>query len=107
LPLIPAWRTSLLGVYHASDALSYSLGWRYSARQHSALLNTATGQYPDPNSQVYMGRSSFSVFDAKMLYKFAKQWPASIGIDNIDNVKYFTMYPYQQRTFFASMKFDL
>lgn len=107
LPLIPAWRASLLGVYRASDALSYSLGWRYSARQHSALFNTVTQQYPDPNSQVYMGRSSFSVFDAKVLYKFAKQWSASVGIDNIGNVKYFTMYPYQQRTFFASMKFDL
>lgn len=107
LPLIPAWRASLLGVYRASDALSYSLGWRYSARQHSALFNTATGQYPDPNSQVYMGRSSFSVFDAKVLYKFAKQWSASVGIDNIGDVKYFTMYPYQQRTYFASMKLDL
>ena len=74
LPLIPAWRASMLGVYHASDALSYSLGWRYSARQHSALFNTVTQQYPDPNSQVYMGRSSFSVFDVKVLYKIDKQW---------------------------------
>ncbi len=106
LPLIPAWRASMLGVYHASDALSYSLGWRYSARQHSALFNTVTQQYPDPNSQVYMGRSSFSVFDAKVLYKFDKQWSASVGIDNIGDAKYFTMYPYQQRTYFASMKFD-
>lgn len=106
LPLTPVWRASMLGVYHASDALSYSLGWRYSARQHSALFNTATQQYPDPNSQVYMGRSSFSVFDAKVLYKFDKQWSASVGIDNIGDAKYFTMYPYQQRTYFASMKFD-
>jgi iron complex outermembrane receptor protein len=106
LPLIPVWRASMLGVYHASDALSYSLGWRYSARQHSALFNTTTQQYPDPNSQVYKGRSSFSVFDAKVLYKLDKQWSASVGIDNIGNAKYFTMYPYQQRTYFASMKFD-
>ena len=106
LPLIPVWRASMLGVYHASDALSYSLGWRYSARQHSALFDTATGKYPDPNSQVYMGRSSFSIFDAKVLYKFARQWSASVGIDNIGNAKYFTQYPYAQRTFFASMKFD-
>jgi iron complex outermembrane receptor protein len=106
LPLIPVWRASLLGVYHASDALSYSMGWRYSARQHSALFDTKTQAYPDPNSQVYMGRSSFSVFDAKVLYKLDKQWSASVGIDNIGNAKYFTMYPYQQRTYFASMKFD-
>lgn len=107
LPLIPVWRASLLGVYHQSDALSYSLGWRYSGRQHSGLLNTTTQQYPDPNPNVYGGRSSFNIFDAKVLYKVTKQWSASLGIDNITNVKYYTLYPYAQRTLFAGVKFDL
>jgi iron complex outermembrane receptor protein len=106
LPLIPDWRASLLGVYHASDALSYSLGWRYSGRQHSGLANPATGEYPDPNPNTYGGRSSFSVLDAKVLYKVSKQWSASLGIDNITNVKYFTLYPYAQRTLFTGLKFD-
>ena len=107
LPLIPVWRAALLGVYHQSDALSYSLGWRYSGRQHSGLYDTANKQYPDPNPNVYGGRSSFSIFDAKVLYKVTKQWSASLGIDNITNVKYYTLYPYSQRTFFAGVKFDL
>mgnify|MGYP000884939860 CR=1 FL=1 len=107
LPLIPVWRAAMLGVYHQSDALSYSLGWRYSGRQHSGLINPTTQQYPDPNPNVYGGRSSFSVFDAKVLYKVTKQWSASLGIDNITNVKYYTLYPYSQRTFFAGVKFDL
>lgn len=107
LPLIPDWRASLLAVYHASDALSYSLGWRYSGRQHSGLANATTGAYPDPNPDVYGGRSSFSVFDAKLLYRIDKQWSASVGVDNITNVKYYTLYPYSQRTIFAGVKFDL
>jgi len=106
LPLIPVWRAALVGTYRASDRLSYSLGWRYSGRQHSGLFNPTTGQYPDPNPDVYGGRSSFSVFDAKLLYKVAKHWSASVGIDNVGNAKYFTLYPYSQRTFFASLKFD-
>jgi iron complex outermembrane receptor protein len=106
LPLIPDWRASMLGVYHATDALSYSLGWRYSGRQHSGLANPTTGQYPDPNPNTYGGRSSFSVFDVKLLYKVTKQWSGSVGIDNITNVKYFTLYPYAQRTLFAGLKFD-
>ncbi|MFA5242934.1 MAG: TonB-dependent receptor [Sulfuricella sp.] len=106
LPLIPVWRASLLGVYHASDRLSYSLGYRYSGRQHSGLFNTTTMQYPDPNPDTYGGRSSFGVVDAKVRYKVAKQWSASVGIDNIGDVKYYTLYPYQQRTYFASLKFD-
>ncbi|MDP2809794.1 MAG: TonB-dependent receptor [Rhodocyclaceae bacterium] len=106
LPLIPIWRASLLATYHASDELSYSLGYRYSGRQHSGLFNTTTLQYPDPNPDTYGGRSTFGVFDAKVLYKFARQWSASVGIDNIGDVKYYTLYPYQQRTYFASLKFD-
>lgn len=106
LPLVPVWRASMLAVYHASDKLSYSLGWRYSGRQHSGTFNPATKQYPDPNPGVYGGRSNFSVFDAKVRYKFAEQWSASVGVDNITNEKYFTLYPYAQRTFFASAKFD-
>ena len=106
LPLIPVWRAALVGIYRASDQLSYSLGWRFSGRQHSGLINPATGQYPDPNPDVYGGRSSFSVFDAKLLYRMAKSWSASVGIDNIGNARYFTLYPYSQRTFFASLKFD-
>lgn len=106
LPLIPVWRASLLGIYHASDKLSYSLGYRYSGKQHSGLFNTTTMQYPDPNPDTYGGRSSFGVVDAKVRYKVAKQWSASVGIDNIGDVKYYTLYPYQQRTYFASLKFD-
>jgi iron complex outermembrane recepter protein len=106
LPLIPEIRASLLGTYHASDKLSYSLGWRYSGRQHSGLVNPATQKYPDPNPNVYGGRSNFSVFDVKVLYKFAKQWSASVGVDNITDEKYYTLYPYSQRTLFAGLKFD-
>lgn len=106
LPLIPVWRASLLSTYHVSDKLSYSLGWRYSGRQHSGLINTTTQKYPDPNPDVYGGRSNFSVFDAKVLYKFDKQWSASVGVDNITDEKYYTLYPYAQRTLFVGLAFD-
>lgn len=106
LPLIPIWRASLQGTYHASDKLSYSLGWRYSGRQHSGLMNPATQQYPDSHPDTYGGRSNFSVFDAKVLYQFADRWSASVGVDNITNEKYYTLYPYAQRTLFAGLKFD-
>ncbi len=106
LPLIPELRASLLGVYHATEALSYSLGWRYSGRQHSGLFNTTTRLYPDPNPGVYGGRSNFSVFDAKVLYQLAQHWSVSVGVDNLTNKTYFTLYPYAQRTLFASARFD-
>ena len=106
-PLIPMWRGSLVATYHASDKLSYTLADRFSGRQHSGLFNTTTKAYPDPNPNVYGGRSTFNVLDAKVLYKVNKQWSASAGVNNIVNIKYFTLYPYAQRTLFAGLKFDL
>jgi iron complex outermembrane receptor protein len=106
-PRIPQWRATVVGTYHASDRLSYSLSYRYSGPQHNALYNTTTKQYNDVNPDVYGAVSSYSVFDAKLLYKLAKQWTAALGVNNIGNYKYYVNpNPYPQRTLFASVKFD-
>ena len=84
-----------------------SLADRFSGRQHSGLFNTTTMAYPDPNPNVYGGRSTFNVIDAKVLYKVSKQWSAAVGVNNIGNLKYFTLYLIRRRTLFASLKFDM
>jgi iron complex outermembrane receptor protein len=106
-PRIPDWRATLVGTWHASDALSTSLSYRYSGRQHAALFNTATQAYNDPNPDVYGAVSHYRVFDAKVLYKLSPQWSGSIGVNNIGNFKYYVNpNPYPQRTLFASVKYD-
>ena len=102
-PRIPDFRATLVATYHASDNLSYSVSARYSGRQWASLA------YTDTNPNVYgtPGVSSYTVVDAKLLYKVAKQWSASAGINNVGDYKYYVQpNPYPQRTFFASVKFD-
>lgn len=99
-PRIPDWRATLVGTYHASDRLSYSLAARYSGRQYNNLDNS------DINPDTYGGTSSFLVADAKIVYKVAKQWSAALGVDNIGNYKAYIAHPYPQRTVFANLKFD-
>ncbi len=107
-PRIPDWRATLVGTWHASDALSASLAYRYSGAQHNALFNTTTQQYNDVNPNVYGAVSRFSVFDAKLLYRVSREWSASLGINNLGNFKYYVNpNPYPQRTFFAGLKYDL
>lgn len=107
-PRIPDWRATLVGTYHLSDALSWSLSYRFSGRQHNALINTATGRYGDPNPDVYGAVSKYSVIDTKVLYKVDRHWTAAFGINNLGNYKYFVNpNPYPERTFFASLKYDL
>lgn len=99
-PRIPNWRATAVGLYRASDQLSFSLAARYSGQQHNSLA------YNDVNPGVYGAVSSYMVVDAKMLYRFSKQWSASLGMNNVGNYTYFVNpNPYPQRTFFANLKY--
>lgn len=97
---IPDWRATLVGVYHASDHLSYSAAARYSGRQYNTPDNS------DINPGTYGGTSKYFLVDAKVTYKVAKQWSTSLGVDNIGNYKAYVFHPYPQRTVFANLKFD-
>lgn len=107
-PRIPDWRATLVGNWHVSNALTASLSYRFSGRQHNSLFDTKTQQYKDPNPDVYGAVSHYSVFDAKLLYRLSTQWSASLGVSNLGNFKYYVNpNPYPQRTWFAGLKFDL
>ena len=107
-PRIPDWRATLVGTWHVSSALTASLSYRFSGRQHNSLFDTKTQQYKDPNRDVYGAVSHYSVFDAKLLYRLSTQWSASLGVNNLGNFKYYVNpNPYPQRTWFAGLKFDL
>jgi len=99
-PRIPKWRATLAATYRQSDRLSYTLAARYSGRQYSTLTNT------DSNPDTYGGTSNFFVVDARIRYKVAKQWSAALGIDNLNNQRYYVAHPYPQRTAVAELKFD-
>ncbi|MES3021061.1 MAG: TonB-dependent receptor [Pseudomonadota bacterium] len=106
-PRIPDWRATFVALYRQSGRLSYSASYRYSGRQHNALLNTATGSYNDVNPDVYGAVSRYSVLDAKIVLALARHWTASAGVNNIGSFKYYVNpNPYPQRTFFTSLTFD-
>jgi outer membrane receptor protein involved in Fe transport len=52
-------------------------------------------------------RLPFFVVDAHVHFKLDKQWSAALGIDNLNNYKYWAFHPYTQRTVVAELKFDL
>lgn len=106
-PRIPNWRATLVGVYRASDQLSYSLAARYSGRQHNQLFNTAIGRYNDINPNVYGAVSHYTVVDGKINYKVDRQWTAALGVNNLFSYKYYVNpNPYPQRTWFVTLKYD-
>lgn len=98
---IPDWRTTLAATWHASEAMDFTLAGRYSGRQYNLLDNT------DINPDVYGGVSRFFVMDAKFNYRFDKRLSMSVGVDNLNNEKYYAAHPYTQRTWIVQVKGSL
>ena len=100
-PNIPRWRAAALVAYRWSAKWSTSVGARYSGRQFRTLDNS------DVNGDTYMGVSRFFVVDLRARYRLDERWSAAVGIDNVNNDKYWNFHPYPQRTFVAEVKADL
>lgn len=98
---IPDWRATLAATWHANDKMDFTLAGRYSGRQYNQLDNT------DTNDGVYGGTSKFLVMDAKFSYRLDKNISMSVGVDNLNNEKYYAFHPYPQRTWMAQIKGSL
>jgi iron complex outermembrane receptor protein len=100
-PRVPRWRATMLATWKATDRWTATLGGRYSGRQYSTLDNS------DPNGNAYMGVSDYLVFDARLRYRFDRQWSAAVGVDNLNDRTYWAFHPYTQRTIVAEIRWDL
>jgi iron complex outermembrane receptor protein len=98
---IPDWRATLAATWHANDKMGFTLAGRYSGRQFNLLDNS------DINPDVYGGVSRFFVMDAKFNYKLDKRLSMSVGVDNLNNEKYYAAHPYTQRTWIVQVKGSL
>lgn len=99
-PRVPNWRANFVASYRHNDQLSTTFAVRYSGRQYGTLDNS------DINEFTYTGVSRFVVADLRVRYKIDQQWSAAIGIDNLNNKKYWAFHPYTQRSVVAELKFD-
>ncbi|MBC7453328.1 MAG: TonB-dependent receptor [Massilia sp.] len=100
-PRVPKWRATAVASYKQDARLSYTLAARYSGVQYGQLDNS------DSNKFSYLGFSRFLVVDARVRFKLDQQWSAALGIDNLNNYKYWAFHPYTQRTVVTELKFDL
>jgi outer membrane receptor protein involved in Fe transport len=59
-----------------------------------------------PISQTYQGFAGYFVVDARARYKVDENWSVSLGVDNLNNDKYFLFHPFPQRTFVMSVHYQ-
>ncbi|HEV2622641.1 MAG TPA: TonB-dependent receptor [Frateuria sp.] len=99
-PRIPRLRASLLADYRFAGEWDASLGIRRSGRQYGSLDNS---DFVD----TYGAVSSFTVADAKLRWRFAPQWTASLGVDNLTNARYWVYHPYAGRIWVGEVRWEL
>lgn len=96
---VPDWRASAVATWTQSDKLSYSLGARYRGTQYATLDNS------DVNRQTLGGYSRYFMVDTRVNYNIAKQYTASIGVDNLNNYTANSGHPYGTRMLMAELKY--
>ncbi|MDD5249280.1 MAG: TonB-dependent receptor, partial [Rhodocyclaceae bacterium] len=99
-PGVPDWRATLVATYHADDRAAYSLGVRYSGYQAYLPDNS------DSNQDVYGANSRFLVADVRATYPLEKHLKGAVGIDNLNNERYYLYHPMPQRTLHAELKYE-
>ena len=87
----------MVGSHRPDDKLTATVALRYSDRVYATLDNT------DVYTHTYQGFDSFLVADVRLNYDFDKHWNASIGVDNINNRRYFLFHPFPQATTLAQV----
>jgi len=100
-PNIPRWRATATATWRFDPDLSASVGLRYSGKQYRTLDNS------DVNGFTYMGVSPYFTTDLRLRWRPARQWTVALGIDNLNNYKYWNFHPYPQRSYSAELKWDL
>lgn len=102
-PRVPRIRIRSVVSYSPTQELSVAFGARYASAAFVTLNNV------DFNHNNYGNvDSEYLVFDAKVNYKVAPNWTLTAGVDNIGRWKYYVNpNPYNQRTFFLGLRYDL
>jgi iron complex outermembrane receptor protein len=98
-PQVPKWRASLVATYRPDEAWALTLGARYADRSFGTIDNS------DIVSHTYQGFEGYFVVDARARYAFDTHWSAALGVDNLNNRKYFIFHPFPQRTFLLELKY--
>ncbi len=99
LPGVPQLKGNLVATYRPVDQWSFTLGARYSDRMFGTIDNS------DPYARTYQGFEGYLVADARVRYRWDENWSVSVGVDNLNDKKYFLFHPFPQRTFLMEISY--
>jgi iron complex outermembrane receptor protein len=93
LPSVPHWKASAVLTWRPSEQLSLTGAVRFASRNYATLDNS------DVVGNTYQGFYKYFVVDMRARFRVNAQFEFAVGVDNLNNAKYFLFHPFPQRSF--------
>ncbi len=101
IPSVPHWKATAVVTWRPTDAIALTTAARYASRNYASLDNS------DVVGNTYQGFYKYLVVDLRAAFKIAGHYRFAIGVDNVNNDKYFLFHPFPQRSFHADLTVKL
>ncbi|MFM5917139.1 MAG: TonB-dependent receptor [Novosphingobium sp.] len=97
LPSVPRWKGTAVLTWRPAPRLSLTAALRFASRNYANLAND------DTVGNTYQGFYKYVVADVRVTYKVTPRLDLALGVDNLNNDKYFLFHPFPQRSFSAQI----
>ena len=101
LPSVPHWKANAVLTWRPTPRVGLTAAARYSSRNYATLDNS------DVIADTYQGFDKFFVIDLRATVRLTERIDVAIGIDNVNNDRYFLFHPFPQRSVTASLHWKL
>jgi iron complex outermembrane receptor protein len=101
IPTVPKWKANAVATWRPVDGIALTAAARWASRMYGQIDNS------DVVGNTYQGFYKFFVVDLRAQFQVAKNYTLGIGVDNLNNDKYFLFHPFPQRTFHADLTIRL
>lgn len=98
LPSVPHWKATAVATWRPVDTVALTAAARYASRNYGSLDNS------DVIGNTYQGFYKYFVVDLRAQIRVAEHMEFGIGVDNVNNAKYFLFHPFPQRSFAADVR---
>ncbi len=98
LPSVPRWKANAVLTWRPSDAVTLTTAARYASRNYATLDNS------DIVGNTYQGFYKYFVVDARAQFRVNEHFEFALGVDNLNNDKYFLFHPFPQRSVTAELR---
>ena len=87
--------------WRPAQAVSLTAAARYASRMYGTLNNA------DFNGNTWQGFDKYFVVDLRARFRVAEHFEFAVGVDNVNNDKYFLFHPFPQRSVTAEVRMKL